>query len=952
MTERAFKVQMAPRCVLLLLLAISVQSARRAVAVRVVETGEVRLADSISRARAAPVHEAVILQLLGDVVKHAETVQSQVYADTQWLRDAGSPEDVSLGYALSMDKMLDAAENLDRATLLAVSAQQAADAKAEAEAAFAHASSVTETVEAQTATHREARAAAGANSKAAAEAQAAAEASKVAEETKVAVALTAAQEKAAKEKAAKEKAAQEKAAQEEAAQEKAAQEKAAAEAQKAAAEAAEQAAAARQAEAERLEKQRLAAERLKVERIEAEQRRQQQQLAAQLAAQLAVAAGGAAATTTVVSADPAREDLSGQAAGEAMMGVAMAMAMMAMAMAIAARRQRGGNAASAALTNAASAALTEPSEAAAGESASMAAATVEAEMALKTALKKTKRKKKKATGGATQTLWAPPAYPLDWAPATPSSVPAESTSSALPLPVACQVMPPLSPGWVMAAKPKGRRSIKSRGEAEGGSPPTASSRTLHAPPSLEALLQCAASGEHDGPVQGREQSIRSAEEEEGDAAARARERRTADAALQRAIAVGMLAGVRFALSRATATGVDDARLEAARTFLATAAAAAVKVAAAQPDAPDATTGAEPGSEIVEATAAPEPPPIENWLHHLDALGAAEDDEADSDYGDEKANQEQELHEKEGEPLVHDGADDEEDEEEMEEKEPEAIEKDVSFDVREAPTPEATPVGSVTPLRLARTPLEEQRSDQRVLSVRSEVGAMIEPGAAGGVPALVSLFETGTGVGLANPLETVASVAARPPAKLGMSHAASLRSKRAALQKEAADKAAEAMHARAEAEKPTEDSPPAELDEEDEDEEDEGEEDEGEEHGVELELEPVVIADDDDDDDDDDVDEEDDARVSPHSAAPRAVAMQHARLPKWGIARMSSFGGSLSSHSVLSPMSLVAQARARVARARQAKGSSPFSPQSADMLSPDMLENKPPLDSPRAPELSI
>jgi hypothetical protein len=81
-------------------------------------------------------------------------------------------------------------------------------------------------------------------------------------------------------------------------------------------------------------------------------------------------------------------------------------------------------------------------------------------------------------------------------------------------------------------------------------------------------------------------------------------------------------------------------------------------------------------------------------------------------------------------------------------------------------------------------------------------------------------------------------------------------------------------------------------------------------------------------------------------------MQHARLPKWGIARMSSFGGSLSSHSVLSPMSLVAQARARVARARQAKGSSPFSPQSADMLSPDMLENKPPLDSPRAPELSI
>jgi hypothetical protein len=134
----------------------------RAVAVRVVETGEVRLADSISRARAAPVHEAVILQLLGDVVKHAETVQSQVYADTQWLRDAGSPEDVSLGYALSMDKMLDAAENLDRATLLAVSAQQAADAKAEAEAAFAHASSVTEAVEAQTATHREARAAAGA----------------------------------------------------------------------------------------------------------------------------------------------------------------------------------------------------------------------------------------------------------------------------------------------------------------------------------------------------------------------------------------------------------------------------------------------------------------------------------------------------------------------------------------------------------------------------------------------------------------------------------------------------------------------------------------------------------------------------------------------------------------------------------------------------------------------
>ncbi|KOO33857.1 hypothetical protein Ctob_012482, partial [Chrysochromulina tobinii] len=406
-------------------------------------------------------------------------------------------------------------------------------------------------------------------------------------------------------------------------------------------------------EAERLEKQRLAAERLKVERIEAE-RLEEQRLAAE---RLKVER---------IEAEQRRQQQQ-----------------LAAQLAVAA----GG----------------------------AAATTTVAEMALKTALKKTKRKKKKATGGATQTLWAPPAYPLDWAPATPSSVPAESTSSSLPLPVACQVMPPLSPGWVMAAKPKGRRSIKSRGEAEGGSPPTASSRTLHAPPSLEALLQCAASGEHDGPVQGREQSIRSAEEEEGDAAARARERRTADAALQRAIAVGMLAGVRFALSRATATGVDDVRLEAARTFLATAAAAAVKVAAAQPDAPDATTGAEPGSEIVEATAAPEPPPIENWLHHLDALGAAEDDEADT---------------------------------------------------------------------------------------------------------------------------------------------------------------------------------------------------------------------------------------------PRAVAMQHARLPKWGIARMSSFGGSLSSHSVLSPMSLVAQARARVARARQAKGSSPFSPQSADMLSPDMLENKPPLDSPRAPELSI
>lgn len=86
--------------------------------------------------------------------------------------------------------------------------------------------------------------------------------------------------------------------------------------------------------------------------------------------------------------------------------------------------------------------------------------------------------------------------------------------------------------------------------------------------------------------------------------------------------------------------------------------------------------------------------------------------------------------------------------------------DLPEQVEPTPPPMMEDVVAATPIRLART-LEEQRSDQRVLSVRSELGAMIEPEPSVPVPS---------------------------HAKLGRSHAAELRARRAAIQKEAKEAA--------------------------------------------------------------------------------------------------------------------------------------------------------------------
>ena len=95
--------------------------------------------------------------------------------------------------------------------------------------------------------------------------------------------------------------------------------------------------------------------------------------------------------------------------------------------------------------------------------------------------------------------------------------------------------------------------------------------------------------------------------------------------------------------------------------------------------------------------------------------------------------------------------------------PPALERhrtDLPEQVEPTPPPMMEDVVAATPIRLART-LEEQRSDQRVLSVRSELGAMIEPEPSVPVPS---------------------------HAKLGRSQAAELRARRAAMQKEAKEAA--------------------------------------------------------------------------------------------------------------------------------------------------------------------
>ena len=95
--------------------------------------------------------------------------------------------------------------------------------------------------------------------------------------------------------------------------------------------------------------------------------------------------------------------------------------------------------------------------------------------------------------------------------------------------------------------------------------------------------------------------------------------------------------------------------------------------------------------------------------------------------------------------------------------PPALERhrtDLPEQVEPTPPPMMEEVVAATPIRLART-LEELRSDERVLSVRSEVGAMVEPEPSVPVPS---------------------------HAKLGRSQAAELRARRAAMQKEAKEAA--------------------------------------------------------------------------------------------------------------------------------------------------------------------
>ena len=84
--------------------------------------------------------------------------------------------------------------------------------------------------------------------------------------------------------------------------------------------------------------------------------------------------------------------------------------------------------------------------------------------------------------------------------------------------------------------------------------------------------------------------------------------------------------------------------------------------------------------------------------------------------------------------------------------------------------------AATPIRLART-AEEQRSEQRVDSARSEVGAMIEP----------------------EPSVPVRAPTTAPTTTLGLSHAAELRAKRAALEKNEVEKAETAKAETAKAE---------------------------------------------------------------------------------------------------------------------------------------------------------
>jgi aryl-alcohol dehydrogenase-like predicted oxidoreductase/enamine deaminase RidA (YjgF/YER057c/UK114 family) len=82
--------------------------------------------------------------------------------------------------------------------------------------------------------------------------------------------------------------------------------------------------------------------------------------------------------------------------------------------------------------------------------------------------------------------------------------------------------------------------------------------------------------------------------------------------------------------------------------------------------------------------------------------------------------------------------------------------------------------AATPVRLGRT-AEEQRSEQRVDSARSEVGAMIEP-----EPSVLAPTTA--------PVVPVRAPTTAPTTTLGLSHAAELRAKRAALDKNEVEKA--------------------------------------------------------------------------------------------------------------------------------------------------------------------
>ena len=616
--------------------------------VRHTDSGEVRLGDSISSAKAShsnDVQDEVLARLLSEVIGHAEVVQRDALQETLWLRDSGDPMDVATGYALITKRLISAAEKLERATMLAVSAQEAANEKTAAEKSAAQ-------VKADEAARAKEAAVKAAADKAAAD--------------------KAAADKAAANEAAANEAAVNKAAANKAAADKAAADKAeAAKAMAAAKAAAEAKAAMHKAEAERI---RAEAARLKRQRLQAQKLAiadAKHKVAQEAKVKAAKAAADKAAPDKAVESEAAVEaELAGEPnatapqpcafdpsepawqAEEVFAATALAMTVVALAFGgfVARRERRASWAEADAELATVEAIVAEEVVSKADDTVTMAEEDVLKPAAPTTvavpAAKKARKKKRSAAPSASSPSSAPSA----------SSSPA-ATGVSPPLPVACQITPPLSPGWVLA--PARRPSKASRPEADAEieiSDPTeafAPSAAVHLVPtatsmerslSLEALLQRAESS-----MRSREQQTALVERE------RRHERETAEVALVRALAVGdSIAAVRFALSRASATGVDATRLKEARAFLCNspiAAAPAVEVNALVVEAAEeaAALAVEVWGEEAVAAAMIAPPALFEVEPAEDAVLLAAEAEAEAEAEATEEDETEEAHVR-GSPL--------------------------------------------------------------------------------------------------------------------------------------------------------------------------------------------------------------------------------------------------------------------------------------------------------------